>query len=148
MKKLLIIVFIAVLASACKKDKEEPAPFQVADYPIELVGEWKLLGIEYNNDWIYVRDTMTWVTVYDRNGTYVTLQLLEKFYSENNGTWEKTSNNVFKTRDNWAESLGSMKEKIIYLISYEGSILHVGEREMNFNDKEMYKQEYLWVRIK
>jgi nitrous oxide reductase accessory protein NosL len=53
MKKLLLIGLLAVLFAACKKDKEEPIPFQVADYPIELVGEWLEIAMMGDSGWAY-----------------------------------------------------------------------------------------------
>ena len=47
MKKLLLLL-IAVCVIGCKKDTTpEPPPFVVADYPIELEGEWKCENSHY-----------------------------------------------------------------------------------------------------
>lgn len=146
MKKVLMILFTVILAAGCKKDKEELAPFQVADYPIELVGEWMPIAYKWNDKWEYKQDTIN-RTIFNSNLSFV-------LYEDTGirfGTWEITGYNFCRMLFEYSIPEDDMTSKISNtwsLISYKNDTLHVGV-EFNIAGEQPYyrKQERLYKQV-
>jgi hypothetical protein len=162
MKKLLLILLVLAVV-ACKKDKEEPIPFQVADYPIELVGEWKLVA---NKLYDYVIDDFRWsyfnehapTIIFDDSFSYLKIDSTgsqDGYVSEWHGTWKYTKQNIcfmncdyfyniaFDTIRNFTQ------QETLYLLSLSNDTLRVWNNSYyQYGDDKSYgNTEQLYVRI-
>jgi hypothetical protein len=142
MKKLLLILLVLAVVG-CKKDKEKPIPFQVADYPIELVGEWKLLYASNDCYYKFEQDNQLliewWMPAVDSLGHPISDSI--EWYTLN-GVYGLVDFNVYSLY-----YINSYQEQMFsswYLLSLKNDTLHV-KRTGSYHDTiYSYEEKYLF----
>ena len=156
MKKLLLLL-IAVCVIGCKKDTvTETPPFVVADYPIELVGEWLHIAdkiYDYNigvNRWSYMnRDTL----IFKNDFSYIKINASEPTYGWH-GRWKYSKYNVcFMECEYYFTEIDTISDftytETLYLLSLKNDTLHVHYNSYYKNDTDEFFGEieklYLYI---